>query len=148
MTIRFGPLVSELSSSVWMSWPIGQGAREMGAHPRMSASTMAYAALGAAIACEIVATTLLQKSEQFTRVGPTLAMAACYAASFFLISIALKTMPLGIVYAIWSGVGIVVTSIIGALLFKQALDLPAVAGIGMIVCGVVVMQAFSATTGH
>lgn len=114
----------------------------------MSASALAYTALGAAIACEIVATTLLQKSEQFTRVGPTLAMATCYAASFFLISIALKAMPLGIVYAIWSGVGIVVTAIIGALLFKQSLDLPAMAGIGLIVCGVVVMQAFSTTTGH
>ena len=75
-------------------------------------------------------------------------MAACYTAAFFLMSVALKAMPLGVVYAIWSGVGIVVTALIGATLFKQALDLPAMVGIGMIVVGVVVMQAFSATTGH
>lgn len=114
----------------------------------MSVSISAYVALGAAIACEVVGTTMLQKSEQFTRAGPTIAMAACYAAAFFLMSIALRTMPLGVVYAIWSGVGIVVIAIIGALLFKQALDLPAMVGIGMIVGGVVVIQAFSATTGH
>ncbi|MBK3405309.1 multidrug efflux SMR transporter [Methylorubrum populi] len=114
----------------------------------MSVSTMAYAALGTAIAFEVAGTTLLQKSEQFTRAGPTLAMAACYAAAFFLMSVALRAMPLGVVYAIWSGVGIIVTAIIGATLFKQALDLPAMVGIGLIVCEVVVMQAFSATTGH
>lgn len=114
----------------------------------MSLPTMAYAALGTAIAFEVAGTTLLQKSEQFTRAGPTLGMAACYTAAFFLMSVALKTMPLGIVYAIWSGVGIVVTAVIGATLFKQALDLPPMVGIGLIVCGVVVMQAFSGTTGH
>jgi small multidrug resistance pump len=120
----------------------------MGEDRTMSASTMAYAALAAAIAFEVAGTTLLQKSEQFTRVAPTLGMAACYAAAFFLMSVALKAMPLGVVYAIWSGVGIVVTALIGALLFKQHLDLPAMVGIAMIVGGVVVMQAFSATAGH
>lgn len=114
----------------------------------MSVSTMAYAALSAAIAFEVAGTTLLQKSEQFTKIGPTLAMAASYASAFYLMSLALKAIPLGVVYAIWSGVGIVVTAVIGATLFKQSLDLPAMAGIGLIVCGVVVMQAFSATTGH
>lgn len=114
----------------------------------MSASTTAYAALGTAIAFEVAGTTLLQKSEQFTKAGPTLAMAACYGAAFFLMSVALKAMPLGVVYAIWSGVGIVVTAAIGAVLFKQSLDLPAMVGMSLIVAGVVVMQAFSATTGH
>lgn len=120
----------------------------MEAERTMSASTIAYAALGAAIACEVAGTTLLQKSEQFTKAAPTLGMAACYTAAFFLMSVALKTMPLGVVYAIWSGVGIVVTALIGAALFKQALDVPAMVGMAMIVGGVVVMQAFSATTGH
>lgn len=81
----------------------------------MSASTTAYAALGTAIAFEVAGTTLLQKSEQFTKAGPTLAMAACYSAAFFLMSVALKAMPLGVVYAIWSGVGIVLTAVVGAL---------------------------------
>jgi small multidrug resistance pump len=114
----------------------------------MTVPTSAYAALGAAIAFEVAGTTLLQKSEQFTRVGPTLGMAACYAAAFFLMSLALKAMPLGVVYALWSGVGIVVTALVGTLLFKQHLDGPAMVGMAMIVGGVVVMQAFSATTGH
>lgn len=120
----------------------------MEAERTMSASIVAYAALGTAIAFEVAGTTLLQKSEQFTRVGPTLGMAVCYTAAFFLMSIALKAMPLGVVYAIWSGVGIVVTALIGATLFRQALDVPAMVGMAMIVGGVVVMQAFSATTGH
>lgn len=114
----------------------------------MSVSTMAYAALGGAIACEVAGTTMLQKSEQFTKVGPTLATAVCYTAAFYLMSQALRGLPLGVVYAIWSGVGIVVTAIIGATLFRQSLDMPAILGIGMIVCGVVVMQAFSGMAGH
>lgn len=108
----------------------------------------AYAALGVAIGCEIAGTTFLQKSEQFVRLWPTLAMGACYAAAFYFLALALKAMPLGVAYAIWSGVGVVLTAVIGATLFKQSLDLPALVGIGMIVGGVVIMQAFSATTGH
>lgn len=114
----------------------------------MSVSTTSYAALGAAIACEVAGSALLQKSEQFTKAAPTLGMAACYGAAFFLMSVALKAMPLGVVYAIWSGVGIVLTAVVGALVFKQSLDGPAMVGMAMIVGGVVVMQAFSATTGH
>lgn len=114
----------------------------------MSATTVAYAALGTPIAFEAAGTTLPQKSESFTKAGPTLARAACYGAAFFLMYVALKAMPLGVVYAIWSGVGIVVTAAIGAVLLKQSLDLPAMIGMGLIVSGVVVMQAFSATTGH
>jgi small multidrug resistance pump len=101
-------------------------------------------ASGQSVAISIV----LQKSEQFTRVGPTLGMAGCYAAAFFLMSLALKAMPLGVVYAPWSGVGIVVTALVGAPLLEQHLDGPAMVGIGLIVGGVVVMQAFSATAGH
>ncbi|WP_411901451.1 DMT family transporter [Methylorubrum thiocyanatum] len=114
----------------------------------MPSHLAAHVALGVAIACEIAGTTFLQRSEQFTRFVPTLAMAACYAAAFYFLSLALRAMPLGIAYAIWSGVGVVLTAVIGATLFKQSLDLPALVGIGMIVGGVVVMQAFSATTGH
>lgn len=114
----------------------------------MPSQAVAYVALTAAILCEVVGTTFLQKSEQFTRVAPTVAVAVFYAAAFYLMTLALKTMPLGIVYALWSGVGIVLTALIGATVFKQSLDLPALVGIAMIVGGVVVMQAFSTTTGH
>ncbi|GAA0277747.1 Multidrug transporter EmrE [Methylorubrum aminovorans] len=107
-----------------------------------------YAALGVAIVCEIAGTTFLQESEQFTRIAPALATTACYAAAFYFLSLVLKAMPLGVAYAIWSGVGVVLTAVIGTILFKQSLDLPALVGIGMIVGGVVVMQAFSVTTGH
>ena len=114
----------------------------------MNPNLQAYGALGLAIACEIAGTTFLQKSEQFSRFVPTLLMAAFYAGAFYLLTHALKVMPLGIAYAIWSGVGIVLTAVIGATIFKQFLDLPAMVGIAMIVAGVVVMQVFSTSTGH
>lgn len=111
-------------------------------------SSIPYVILSAAIACEIAGTTFLQKSEQFTKAGPTLAMAACYGGAFYLLTHVLKAMPLGVAYALWSGVGVVLTAIVGATVFKQSLDLPAMGGIAMIVGGVVVMQAFSNTVGH
>ncbi|MEH3144001.1 MAG: multidrug efflux SMR transporter [Methylobacterium frigidaeris] len=114
----------------------------------MSSHTLAYAALVLAIVCEVAGTTLLQMSQQFTRLVPTLAMAASYAAAFYFLTHALKAMPLGIVYALWSGVGVVLTALVGATLFRQTLDAAALIGIGMIVGGIVVMQAFSTVTGH
>ncbi|MCJ2083719.1 DMT family transporter [Methylobacterium sp. J-090] len=114
----------------------------------MPSQTAAYAALAVAILCEVAGTTFLQKSEQFTKVAPTLAMAVFYAGAFYLMTHALKVMPLGVVYALWSGVGIVLTALIGATVFRQSLDLAALVGIAMIVGGVVVMQAFSRATGH
>lgn len=114
----------------------------------MPSQIVAYAALSAAILCEVAGTTFLQKSEQFTKLAPTLATAVLYAGAFYMMTHALKVMPLGIVYALWSGVGIVLTALIGATLFRQALDLPAMVGIAMIVGGVVVMQVFSTATGH
>lgn len=114
----------------------------------MSIPASAYALLAAAIAAEVAATTFLQKSEQFTRPLPTLAMAGLYAAAFYLLSLALKHVPLAVAYAIWSGVGIVLTAIIGAVLFRQKLDLPAMIGIAMIVGGVVVTQLFSRSVAH
>jgi small multidrug resistance pump len=114
----------------------------------MPSHAVAYAALTAAILCEIAGTTFLQKSEQFTKAGPTLAVALFYAGAFYLMTHALKALPLGIVYALWSGVGIVLTALIGATVFKQSLDTAALVGIAMIVGGVVVMQVFSTATGH
>lgn len=114
----------------------------------MPVPASAYAFLAGAITAEIAATTFLQKSEQFTKLVPTLAMGGLYALAFFLLSLALKHVPLAVAYAIWSGVGIVATAAIGAVLFRQKLDLPAMIGIAMIVGGVVVTQLFSRTTVH
>jgi small multidrug resistance pump len=111
-------------------------------------SPVTWAALGGAIICEVVGTTLLQQSQQFTRPWPTVGMAVCYGLAFYLLSVALKQMPVGIAYAIWSGLGVVAISVIGLVLFRQKLDVPAVVGLTMIVGGVIVINVFSKTTGH
>ena len=107
-----------------------------------------WAALLGAIALEVAGTTLLQASQQFTRPWPTAGMAVCYGLAFYLLSIALRQMPVGIAYAIWSGLGVVLISVIGTVAFRQRLDLPAIAGLTMIVGGVVVINLFSKTVGH
>lgn len=109
---------------------------------------MTWAALSGAIALEVVGTTLLNQSQQFTRLWPTAGMALCYGLAFYLLSIALKQMPVGIAYAIWSGLGVVAISVIGLVVFKQRLDLPAVIGLTMIVGGVVVINLFSKAVSH
>ena len=111
-------------------------------------SPVTWAALSGAIALEVVGTTLLNQSQQFTRLWPTAGMALCYGLAFYLLSIALKQMPVGIAYAIWSGLGVVAISIIGVVLFRQRLDLPAVIGLAMIVGGVVVINLFSKAVSH
>lgn len=107
-----------------------------------------YGFLMLAIICEIMATTLLVKSEQFTRLLPTLMMAGLYIISFYFLSQTLKTIPLGIAYAIWGGIGIVLTAIIGTVVFKQTVDGGAIIGIALIVSGVIVINVFSNTVGH
>lgn len=114
----------------------------------MNASVTAYGFLAAAISCEVVGTTLLQRSEQFSRLLPGVGTVLFYALSFYCLSHALKVLPLGIAYAIWSGVGIVVTASIGVALFRQSLDPPALVGIGLIIAGVVVINAFSQSSAH
>ena len=114
----------------------------------MNPVLMGYGFLMMAIICEIMATTLLVKSEQFTRLIPTILMALLYIVSFYFLSQTLKTIPLGVAYAIWGGVGIVLTAIIGIVIFKQSIDLPAIVGIAMIVSGVIVINAFSHTVVH
>ncbi|WEK57095.1 MAG: SMR family transporter [Candidatus Brevundimonas phytovorans] len=107
-----------------------------------------WAALLGAIGLEVLGTTLLQSSQQFTRPWPTAGLAVCYAAAFYLLTIALKQMPVGLAYAIWSGLGVVLISLIGLVLFKQKLDAPAVIGLVMIVGGVVVINVFSKSVTH
>ena len=111
-------------------------------------SLVTWAALLGAIALEVAGTTMLQASQQFTKPWPTAGMAVCYGLAFYLLSIALRQMPVGIAYAIWSGLGVVLISVIGTVVFRQRLDLPAMVGLAMIVGGVVVINLFSKTVGH
>ena len=101
-----------------------------------------------AILTETLGTTALQASQQFTRFWPSVAVVLFYGASFYLLAGALRYMPVGIVYAIWSGLGIVLIACIGFVLFGQKLDSAALLGIGLIVAGIVVIQLFSNTNTH
>ena len=114
----------------------------------MSPTTIAYGYLAIAIICEVIGTTFLVKSEQFTRLVPTLIMGVLYAVSFYLLTQTIKVIPLGIAYALWGGLGIVLTSLVGLVFFKQSLDTAAVVGIAMIVGGVVVMNLLSNSVVH
>ena len=107
-----------------------------------------YILLLLAIVFETIATSFLKQSEQFSKLWPTVMMVVCYGASFYLLSIAFKTMPIGIAYAIWSGVGIVLIGFIGWLVFKQSLDFPAILGMGMIIAGVIIINLFSKSVSH
>jgi small multidrug resistance pump len=104
--------------------------------------------LGIAILFEIIATSALKKSEQFTQLIPSIITIVGYFAAFYFLSFAIRTIPVGIAYAIWSGVGIVLITIIGAVFFKQIPDLPAIIGLALILIGVVVINVFSTTTAH
>lgn len=107
-----------------------------------------YVFLGGAIALEVVGTTFMKTSEGFTRVWPSVAAVVSYAVCFYLLSQTLKEIPTGIAYAIWSGCGIVLISLIAWLLHGQKLDLAAIAGIGLIVAGVIVLNLFSKSAAH
>jgi len=104
--------------------------------------------LGGAILFEVVGTSLLQASQQFSKPWATAGMALCYGMAFYLLSHALKSVPVGLAYAIWSGLGVVLISMIGMVAFKQKLDLPAVIGLIMIVGGVVIINLFSKAVSH
>ena len=114
----------------------------------MNPILLTYASLALAIVLKVIGTTFLQQSQQFSRPLPTLAMALCYGAAFYLLSLALRTMPVGVAYAIWSGLGIVLISLVGLVFLGQKLDLPAIIGITLIVAGVLVVNLFSASTHH
>lgn len=108
----------------------------------------AYLFLFLAIICEVIATSSLKLSNGFTQLGFTIITIIGYSASFYLLSLTLKTMPVGIAYAIWSGIGIVLVSLIAWFFFKQSLDLAALIGMGLIMAGVIVINVFSKVAGH
>jgi small multidrug resistance pump len=104
---------------------------------------MSYLYLAIAIVAEVIGTSALKAAEGFTRPLPSLVVVVGYGAAFYFLSLALKTIPVGIAYAIWSGVGVALITLIGWVVFKQRLDAPALAGLALIVAGVVVIQVFS-----
>lgn len=106
---------------------------------------MPFIYLAIAILAEVVGTSALKASNGFTVWAPSTVVVLAYGVSFYFLSLALRTIPVGVAYAIWSGVGIVLISTIGWVLFRQRLDAAAIAGIGLIMAGVVVIQLFSST---
>lgn len=109
---------------------------------------MPYLMLILAVLAETIGTTALQASAQFTRLGPSVLVVIAYGASFYLLAMTLKFFPVGVVYAMWSGLGIVFIAIIGFLVFAQRLDLPAILGLALIIAGIAVINLFSDTTMH
>ncbi|SMO41500.1 small multidrug resistance pump [Ruegeria faecimaris] len=108
----------------------------------------AYLLLLLAVVAETIGTTALQASQQFSRFWPSVLVVVGYGIAFYLMALTLKYMPVGIVYAIWSGLGIVLIAIIGFIVFGQRLDLPGIAGLSMILGGILIIHLFSGTAGH
>ena len=107
-----------------------------------------YAWLLVAIIFEVIATTALKETQGFTRLVPSLVTVAGYALAFYFLSLPLRTMPVGVVYAIWCGAGIILVTMIGWIWFRQALDFPALLGMGFIMAGVMTINLFSKTLTH
>ncbi|MGN6306524.1 MAG: DMT family transporter [Mesorhizobium sp.] len=107
-----------------------------------------YLYLLVAIFFEVLATTALKETQGFTRLVPSLVTVAGYGLAFYFLSLPLRTMPVGIVYALWCGAGIIMITAIGWVWFRQQLDLPALVGMGLIMAGVVVINLFSKTVVH
>ncbi|RMD50112.1 MAG: QacE family quaternary ammonium compound efflux SMR transporter [Alphaproteobacteria bacterium] len=107
-----------------------------------------YLFLALAVACETLGTTLLPATRGFSRPLPTVAVLASYAAAFWFLSLTLEVLPVSIVYAIWSGLGIALIALFGWLIWRQPLDAPAVLGMALILAGILVIQLFSATARH
>lgn len=101
-----------------------------------------------AIVSEVVATSALKSSESFSRLWPSVLTVVGYGVAFYLLSLTLRELPVGIAYAIWSGVGIVLVSLAAVVLFGQKLDLPALIGMGLIVAGVIVINVCSKSVVH
>lgn len=104
--------------------------------------------LSVAIVSEVLATSALKASNGFTQLWPSLLVVVGYAIAFFFLSLTLRTMPVGIAYAIWSGVGILLVTLIAWFVFEQSLDIPAIIGLTLIITGVVVLQVYSKAVAH
>lgn len=109
---------------------------------------MGYTHLAMAIVAEVIGTSALNASQGFTKPFPGILAIAAYGASLYLLSIVLKTIPVGVAYALWSGIGISLVVLLNAILFRQIPDMPAIIGMAMIMSGVVVINMFSITVRH
>ena len=109
---------------------------------------MGYLYITIAIIAEVITTSALKASEAFTRIGPSIIVVLGYAAAFYFLSLVLKTIPVGIAYAAWSGIGIVLIAILGAIISKKIPNIPAIIGVVLITSGVVVINVFSKTISH
>jgi small multidrug resistance pump len=115
---------------------------------RQAVAGMNYAYLFVAILCEVIATSALKAAEGFTRLWPSVVVAVGYGLAFYFLSLTLRTIPVGVAYAVWSGIGIVLIALAGWVLYDQALDAPALVGMALIVAGVLVINLLSRTAGH
>ena len=104
--------------------------------------------LSIAIVSEVIATSALKAADGFSRLGPSLIVVLGYASAFYFLSLTLRSIPVGIAYAVWSGVGIVLVAIIGWLLYGQKLDTPAILGMALIIAGIIVLNVFSKMSPH
>ena len=109
---------------------------------------MQFVYLSFAIIAEVIGTSALKAAEGFTVLMPSAVVVVAYGTSFYFLSLALRTIPVGVAYAIWSGVGIVLISIVAWVLYRQALDAAALVGIGLIIAGVAVINVFSKSVAH
>ena len=109
---------------------------------------MNYVYLFAAIVSEVIATSALKAAEGFSRFWPSVIVIVGYGLAFYCLSLTMRTIPIGIVYAIWSGVGIVLIALVGLLFYRQPLDAPALIGMAFILAGVLIINVFSKTAGH
>lgn len=109
---------------------------------------MGYLYLTLAIIFEVIATSALKASEEFTRLWPSLVVLLGYGAAFYFLALALRSIPISIAYAIWAGMGIALITLVGAVIFRQIPDIPAIIGIILIVAGVAVINLYSRIPGH
>ena len=109
---------------------------------------MTYLYLAIAIIAEVAATSALKASEEFTNLIPSIIVVVGYVVAFYFMTLVLRVMPVGITYAVWSGLGIVLVAIASIFLYKQTPDIPAIIGMSLIVLGVVVINVFSKTVSH
>jgi len=109
---------------------------------------MAYLYLTLAILTEVIATTLLKSTEEFTKLVPSVIVVIAYLLSFYFLTLTLRTIPVGIAYAVWAGLGIFLVTLFAAFLYKQIPDMASMIGMVLIVSGVVVIHLFSKNTGH
>jgi small multidrug resistance pump len=108
----------------------------------------AYWALGLAIVAEVIGTTALKASDGFTRLMPSLVVVVGYATAFYCLSLVLRSIPVGVAYAIWSGLGIVLITLVAFVVYRQTIDAAGLLGMGLIIAGVVVLNVFSKSSGH